>query len=471
MIDKNRVLLLQAPVPGPHNRVVAKPSAIPPLGLGYLASVIIGDGFEARIVDMDMEDMDVAGLEGLLGSFLPGIVGISTATLTLRNGLRVAKVVKRALPRSIVCLGGPHVSVRPEDALRYPFVDVVVQGEGELTFLEVCRAAADGGLPVPGPAGTVQSRDGGLIHGPRRERISDLDILPFPARHLMVLEKYNIPGTILTSRGCPFACGFCAGPTVLGRKYTARSAAGVVAEVQTCVDLFGLTSFYFVDDTITHDTGRLLEICEGLRGIRIPASLDRELKWTCESRADVVSPEILAEMRRSGCTTIQFGMESGSQRLLDRLGKRVTVTQIAQAVEWARRAGISPVLSMVFPHPDETEDTLRETFAFVRRLYDLGAEKIIPSLLTLFPGTRFMDQREELGLTLLTEDIEEYNLGTPMLTTRHMDLRAIANGYTQLLMLTQLLGGTEIGGIALDRYEDADGADRDAHGGVPRANC
>jgi anaerobic magnesium-protoporphyrin IX monomethyl ester cyclase len=451
MIDRNRVLLLQAPVPGSHNRVIVKSTAIPPLGLGYLASILLGDGFDVRISDMDVEDVGVDELKHMLVTFSPSVVGISTTTLTFKNALRVAKVVKQYLPQCLVCLGGPHVSVNYHETLSYPFVDLVVRGEGEITFLELCRAIARGEDQPLDIAGTVVRSEGRTIVLPKRQRIKNLDELPFPARHLMPLNLYNIPGTILTSRGCPFACGFCAGPVVLGRKYVARSAENVVAEVKMCIDLFGLTSFYFIDDTMTHDTGRLMDICEGLRQLDIPQSLGRKLKWTCESRADAVTIDILREMKRAGCTTIQFGMESGSQELLDQLGKRVTLKQIEQAVVWSRQEGISPVLSMFFPHPDETEETLKQTFDFIRKLYAAGAEKIIPALLTLFPGTRFMEEREKLGLNLLIDDTDEYNLGTPVLTTRHLDKRDIVNGYTQLLMLTQILGGEEIGGLSLDK--------------------
>lgn len=451
MTDSHRILLLHAPVPGPHNRLAVKQSAIAPLGLGYLASVLLQDGFDVRISDMDVEDIVVEELQQMLESFQPSVVGISTTTLTFKNGLRVARVVKQTLSECLVCVGGPHVTVRFHDALRYLFVDVVVRGEGEITFLELCRAVADGGAILSlDIKGIVQrSEDGQIVALPPRERIANLDNLPFPARHLMPMHKYKFPGTILTSRGCPFACGFCAGPTVLGRMYKTRSAANVVAEVQMCIDLFGLTSFFFVDDTMTHNRRRVLEICEGLRQVKIPPSLGRQLKWTCESRVDVVSPELLQEMRKAGCTTIQFGMESGSQELLDQLGKRVTLEQIEQAVVWSRQTGISPVLSMVFPHPSETGQTLQETFNFIRRLYDAGAEKITPGLLTLFPGTRFMEEREKLGLTLLTDDTDEYNLGTLTLTTRYLDLKAIANGYSQLLMLTHYLSGDEIGEISI----------------------
>lgn len=448
MINRKNVLLLQAPLPGAHNRAVAKSSAIPPLGIGYLASVLLYDGFNVQIFDMDVENIGVIELQNILVSFRPGVVGISTTTLTFKNALRVAKTVKNNLADCLVILGGPHVSVNHSDALQYPFVDIVVRGEGEMTFLEICRSIEKGDFP-DNIQGTIVRSNDSIIVLPKRERIANLDALPFPARHLMPLNLYNIPGTILTSRGCPFACGFCAGPVVLGRKYVTRSPENVVEEVQVCIDVFGLTSFYFIDDTMTHDTRRLLAICDGLREVKIASKYNRKLKWTCESRADVISLEILKDMRSAGCTTIQFGMESGSQELLDQLGKKVKLEQIEQAVAWSCEAGISPVLSMVFPHPNETRETLNQTFDFIRKLYKSGVEKIIPALLTLFPGTRFMDEREKLGLTLLTEDTDEYNLGTPVITTRNFSLEDIANCYSQLLLLTQQLGGKQIGGLAV----------------------
>ncbi len=448
--EPGNILLLQAPVPGVHNRMVAKASAIAPLGLGYIAAVLLRDGFDVRICDMDVEDVGTSALQDTLDAFRPAVVGISCTTLTLKNALRVAKVTKQALPDAVVCVGGPHTTVRPGDALKYPFVDVVVRGEGELTFLELCRAVADGQQGPLEIVGTAWEVEGKLLEMPARERIADLDSLPYPARHLMPLHLYKIPGTVVTSRGCPFACGFCAGPTVLGRIYKQRAPSEVVNEMQKCIDLFGLTSFYFVDDTMTYDTNRVLELCCDMKALRVPPELGRRLKWTCESRANAVTPQLLKTMREAGCTTIQFGMESGSQKLLDALGKGVTVSEIEQAVAAACAVGISPVLSMVFPHPDETEATMKETFDFVRHLYDLGAEQVIPALLTLFPGTRFMEEREELGLSLLVEDTDEYNLGTPLLTTKHLDAEAISNGYSQLLLLTQMMGGTEAGGTQIE---------------------
>jgi radical SAM superfamily enzyme YgiQ (UPF0313 family) len=435
----NRVLFLQAPVPGPHNRLMAKPYSIPPLGLGYIASVLLLEGFDVRIIDMDMEDCDYDKLIPMLENFQPDIIGISTTTLTYKNGLRVAKSAKNCLPEVIVCLGGPHVSALPGDALKYPFIDIIVRGEGEISFLKLCRELALGKRLPLNIDGVSQRINGKITIENKRQRITELDALPFPARHLMPLNLYNIPGTILTSRGCPGECGFCAGPTILGRKYIMRSAENVINEVQTCVDFFKLTSFYFVDDTMTHNTKRLLEICEGLKKIKIPSHINRKLKWTCESRVDVISLEILQEMKKAGCTTIQFGMESGSQQLLDQLGKKITLKQLEMAVALSRQAGISPVLSMVFPHPNENEETLGQTFRFIRHLYELGAEKIVPSLLTLFPGTTFYENRDQLGLKMLTDNTDEFNLGTPILTTRYLNLKSILNNYSKLIMLTQQL--------------------------------
>lgn len=450
MNDHKSVLLLQAPVPGSHNRVVAKSSAIPPLGLGYIASVLIKNGFEVKISDMDVEDINVEQLQKILKSFRPDIVGISTTTLTFKNGLRVAKVIKKSLPDCLVCFGGPHVSVNFQDALKHPFVDIVVRGEGEITFLELCKKfIEEKEIPLEIDGTIVRSKDQILIF-PIRKRIVHLDEIPFPARHLMPLHLYKIPGTILTSRGCPFSCGFCAGPIVLGHKYATRSAKNIIEEIQMCINLFNLTSFYFVDDTMTHDRDRLIEICEGLKQIKIPLLLKRKLKWTCESRVDVIDLDILGKMKEAGCTTIQFGMESGSQKLLDDLGKKITLQQIERAINLCQKVGISSVLSMVFPHPNETKETLKQTIDFIKRLYKAGVEKIVPALLTLFPGTRFMKQKEKLGLRLLTNDTDEYNLGTPVLTTRYMDKDDIINGYSRLLILTQTLGGNKIGGLTLN---------------------
>jgi anaerobic magnesium-protoporphyrin IX monomethyl ester cyclase len=448
MIDRYHVLLLQAPVPGTDNRLAAKSTAIPPLGLGYLASTLLSHDFEVCIRDLDVEDIDMPALGKLLVEFQPGIVGISATTLSFKNGLNIARTVKQSSPESLVCMGGPHVTVSYQEVLRSSFVDAVVRSEGELSFLELSRAVAGGASPPFIVRGIVSRTGNDNTVSMVRERIDDLDLLPFPARHLMPLQLYKTPVTVLTSRGCPFACSFCASPVVLGKNYTARSSNNVVTEVKACVDSFGTESFCFVDDNLTHDAPRLMSICEGLNRVKIPAAPGKRLKWTCQSRVDEVSSELLQAMHDAGCTAIQFGMESGSQELLNKLGKKTTLQQIEQAVVWSRKAGISPVLSLVFPLPGETQETLQQTLDFIQRLYNAGAEEIIPSLLTPFPGTRFTGYRHELGLNLLTEDTDEYDFRTPVLSTRNFDRAATMKAYSRLLLLARRLGGNASGSAA-----------------------
>lgn len=390
---------------------------------------------------MNIEDIDAESYKKTLTATRPGIVGISVNTTAFTNGLRIAKVTKSISPDFLVCMGGPHVTICYQEALSHSFVDVVVRSEGESSFLELCQAVSSGASPPYIIRGTVSRTGNDNTVAMVRERISDLDGLPFPARQLMPLHLYKEPGTILTGRGCTFACGYCAGPSIMGKNCVVRSAAGVIAEVKMCIDTFGLSSFYFADETITYDRQRILSICESLSRIKVPGTLGGQLRWTCNSRVDSVSPEILQAMRDAGCTQIQYGMESGSQELLDKLGKKIALQQIEQAVVWSRKAGIIPVLNVVYPLPGETQETFNQTLDFICRMYDAGAEKVVPALLNVFPGSRFMQHRNELGLTLTADDREDFSPATTIFKTRNFDHEVIMNGYSQLLSLIRLSEG------------------------------
>ena len=458
------VIFIQAPSPGVHNKRATHKFATPPLGLGYLASICLQLDYSAAIRDLEREDLDANALFMYLQQVRPRLVCISCVTLSYKNALKVARIAKRAVPDCLVIMGGPHVTYTARETVAHEeAVDCVGIGEGELIVRELAERWIGGsgdwkatsgiafrvdstsdrlGSELSGVGGTLEV-DGVPTHvNPPQPWIKDLDALPFPAWHLMPLHLYGLPGVIMSTRGCPFKCNFCAeSESGIGyqirKGYRVRSSDNVLQEMRILYEVFGLTSFFFADDTFTLRKNRTFELCEQLKDLQrdISAQTDRRLKWTCESRVDMVNEELLAAMAASGCTTIQYGLESGSQRILDAIKKNTTLDQMRDAVRWAVKYDIKPVCSLLFPNPDDTPETLEETKSFMAEMKDLGVDKFIPSLATPFPGTELWNDADRLGLTFLTRDLNQYNLNTPIITTRHFDEEGVRRGYQGLVQL------------------------------------
>jgi anaerobic magnesium-protoporphyrin IX monomethyl ester cyclase len=267
----------------------------------------------------------------------------------------------------LLVAGGPLPTLVPEEFL--DTFDVVVLGEGEETFLEVVNHHFKGHsfLQVKGIAYTGT---GTKVHtNPRRKFIRHLDALPLPARDLFPNVQYQwywrtfhgyMASSMISTRGCPYLCDFCSNP-VFGQSYRERSAENVVEEMKQIRDL-GYDRVFFTDDCFTQNPKRVAEICDILLREHV------DVEWMCLSRADHLSPQLASKMRTAGCRRIFFGIESGNQRILSIIGKRITPTQAQRAVENAQRAGIETGGFFILGYPGETNDSLVETLQFSSRL-------------------------------------------------------------------------------------------------------
>jgi anaerobic magnesium-protoporphyrin IX monomethyl ester cyclase len=417
----NQVLLVCAPGRDPERYPDVKPGIVycPPLHLGYLAALLLPQGFEVRIVDMRIEGVGLQGIGRIVQNDRPDIVGISCTTTSYPQGLAIARRVKEVRPPTLVVMGGCHVTFMAQECLaENPQLDAVVRGEGEFTLLELALAWKQRGA-LRDIAG-LSYRDGdedAIIHNPARPFITDLDSLPWPARHLMTsLHTYDADGSLFTSRGCPHACIFCAASAMSGRRYRTRSAAQVVDEMEHLIRDYGFSHLTILDDTFTALPKRLtLPVCQEIerRGL--------QMTFDCESRADVVTPELCDALVRAGCIGIQFGVESGSQAVLDASHKGITLEQVRNAIRWARAAGIhSIVCSFILGHVHDTEETIRETILFWQELQAMGVAKIPFAPLTPFPGTDVYEKRQEYGVVIHETDWSKFNTYTPVMSTRYL---------------------------------------------------
>lgn len=391
-----RILLINSPVTrlSPHARVA------PPLGIAYLASHMRAHGHEAEILDFNISGYSPRRLALALKRFKPSVVGISAFTETYPNAVDIAQQVKQHDPEITVVMGGPHPSILPDEVVAEPEVDYVVVGEGEATLAELLDVVA--GLRLPGEVeGLVWKRGGSVVHNPRRELL-DPDPLGLPARDLLSLEFYTDSFNVLTARGgCPYRCPFCSASHIWSGRHRPRSPKAVVDELELLVHEYGANYVFFVDDIFTLRRDWVVELLTEME------RLGGAVAWACGTRVDRVDEELLQAMAAHGCVGVQFGVESGSQVILDSV-KGIDKDSAMQAVKWSVAAGIRTTASFMVPFPDDTEATLRETFAFMARLKDEGAE-ILMSYTTPYPGTAFYEQAEELGITILSHDWGEYD--------------------------------------------------------------
>jgi anaerobic magnesium-protoporphyrin IX monomethyl ester cyclase len=399
---------------------VAHHPPFPPLGLAYLAAVLDHDGYEVRIMDCPVCEIDHKKLKADLAAFGPSLVGIGSMTPTIESAFKSAVVAKEACPDAKVVVGGPHVTFMDrETLLQEPAIDVVVRGEGEETLSELVKQ-----LPnlskLEDVKGITFRKGNQIIQTLHRPFIQDLDALPRPAYRFLPIEKYRILGRkllpIMSSRGCPFQCSFCVASQMFGAGFRARNPENVLDEMEWLRDEYGAEGISFQDDTLTFSKKRILEICDGIIERKI------NLRWGCGTRADVVTKEILAKMQKAHCDEICFGVESGCQRIRDALKKKVSTEQIENAIKWAKEAGIFVTASIILGYPGETRETLKQTLEFVRKV---EPDDVYLCHATPYPGTELRALVERNGWKMVS-DWKLYNTMNPIFEDPSLPAEEIA---------------------------------------------
>ncbi len=408
-----RVLLVNASVKARSRHARLSP----PLGLAYIAAVLLAQGYDVTAEDCNLTDFNPARLRRRIEDRMPHIVGISASTETYPNALAIASIAKEANPSTTVVVGGPHASVMHRQTAAEPDIDVVVRGEGEHTMLALADCLASGADSLAAIEGITYAADGSVTATGDRPAISDLDALPLPARDLFPLPMYEQAASVLMSRGgCPCECVFCAVNNIWKGRRRFRSADNVVKEVELLVERYGCDEISFADDTFTLSRRHATNLCDRLLEVGAGRLL---CEWRCTTRVDMVDPVLLETMRRAGCRRIAFGVESGSPRILNSLGKRITRKQVLHAVATSLELGMEVLCSFMFPHPDDTEDTIRQQTEFMNTLANMGA-MVSLALTTPFPGTAYYENPNAFGIRILTDRLDEFDGKHLVIATRHL---------------------------------------------------
>ena len=372
----------------------------PPLGLAMVAAVLENNGYIVRILDLPALRFSENSLPRVIRQEKPNIVGITAMTPTINSAVSVAKKVKETESNIFVILGGAHATLLPEETLRNtPQIDVTVRGEGEQTTLELVEVLEKNPSRINQVLGITYRKGDSLKSNPLKPNILDLDTLPFPAFHLLPIGKYHLHPPfgrrtpvmpIITSRGCPYRCIFCS-KAVFGKKYRGNSPAYIVDEIRFLKERFGVKEIKFYDDVFTLDRKRVVAICMQLKeqGMDIP--------WTCETRVNLVDGELLRVMRDSGCYMIEYGVESGNQRILNNLKKDISLDQVIKAFKLTHETGIETAAYFMIGSPEETPETIKETIEFAKKL---DPDFVQFSITIPYPGTELYNLAIKEGYML-----------------------------------------------------------------------
>ena len=377
-----------------------------PLGMGYIAAVLEKNNFKVSVLDMNVQKISLTRkLKDI------DIVGIFTLTPNIYNAWKLAQKIKKLNSKIWTVLGGPHASSLPEESLKKDSVDMVIRGEGEKTMLEICQAWPKKNFR--NIKGLSYKKMGKKFNNSNRPFIKNLDSLPFPNWKLFPFKKYNSarptwidntkikPASMVTSRGCPFKCVFCF-KGVHGFAYRFRSPENVVKEIKMLKKKYHVNFVEFQDDNFNLHPQRAIKICK----LMVKENLN--IKWSIPngiSRVDNISKEFLKWSKKAGCIDIWFAVESGSQRVLDKvINKRTNLVQIKKAVKLAKKAGFTVGGFVCMGNPGETRKDLEKTIDFVCQL---PLDRCQFTIVTPFPGSKLYQTVSEQG-KLLIHNWNEY---------------------------------------------------------------
>jgi anaerobic magnesium-protoporphyrin IX monomethyl ester cyclase len=348
------------------------PARLPPLGLAYVAAALEKAGFQVNMLDNYQLNKPIDYVKQEIKRLNPEIVGITCGSVTYQRCVETAKAAKEVLPSCKVVVGGWHPSYMPDSMLQHPEIDYVVMGEGEHAMVELAThiMKSHDERAIALISGVAYREGGKTIKNPPKI-IDDLDEVPYPAWHLLPMDIYDRTIGYLKARpvdvvnvirGCPYDCNYCETKKLWGQKCRAFSPLRVVEEIEFMVRNYDSKGIYFIGDNFTIHKKQTLEICNLIKKHEL------NIEWACDTRVDLISRDLLREMKDAGCRTIFFGIQSGSPRILEKLNTHTTPEQVVQSFKLCKEEGIQIACSFMLGIPGETVEDMETTFRFAKKL-------------------------------------------------------------------------------------------------------
>ncbi len=391
-----KVLLISGAISGEHRygNLDDIGAYLPPYGLMCLASVLEKAGHTVKILDSVRYALSHEQLSVKVREFDPGLIGLSVYSIGANAAIENSVWLKQQFDIPIVA-GGPHVIVYPEDLAQFDAFDYLIDGEGELTLLELVQTLENGG-DLARVKGLHYRQNGKMLKNEPRPYVDDLDELPFPAFHLIDdLAGYNPQLlvyrrrpviTLITSRGCPFSCIFC--NSVWTRRWRANSAKYVVDLMEYAIEQFGAREISFHEDTFALNKQRVLDICALIKEKKL------DVIWTATVNLKTLDQEVIRAMKENGCWLVSVGIESGNDEVLKFVKKPVDKETVIRVTRWLDEAGIKIRGYFIMGHLIDTRETIRETLDFAK---SLPLHSMNMAVMYLSPGSEAREIADKYG--------------------------------------------------------------------------
>lgn len=366
-------------------------STMAPLGILYIATLLKENGHAVQVFDPWADDDRF--IEKVV-NFAPDMIGLSFLTTQYRRAKDILSKVRPRIPDAKYFAGGIHSTALPEEVLKNLSLDFVVLGEGEETTLEVSQKENLNNI-----SGIAYMENGNFVRNSPRPPISNLDALPIPDRSLLDYERYLIPpgpfrgtyckraATIISSRGCPYRCIFCGSSTLMfGFKTRRRSVQNVIEEIDYLYNRYHIDGLYFLDDTFTLSPSWVEEFCESFK------SRNYRIKWGGQARVNTVNFRLLKKMKEAGCCQVDYGVESGSDKVLKILKKGTNVEMIKEAFRISHLVGLRPTATFMIGNPGEEMEDIEKTLKIAKAIRPHHVKFLY---LTPFPGTEIFNMAKK----------------------------------------------------------------------------
>ncbi|HLC38912.1 MAG TPA: radical SAM protein [Patescibacteria group bacterium] len=392
-----------------------------PISLPSIAGLLRENGIEVKVLDSMAEDLDSKKAIRAIKKFQPNLIIINLATVTYYGDRIFIAKVKKNQPKTHLTAIGIHVTSLPLKTLKDTALDSIIRGEPEMTSLELALSLRDK-KSLKKVKGLSFKSNPSFISNVDRPFIENLDLLPFPARDLIKNRRYKMPvynrpyTLVITSRGCPNNCSFCTASLYYGSKIRMRSVKNVLDEVEEILKVYKIKDITFWADSFTFDRNYVFRLCEGIKKRKL------KFRWMANSRVDRINPKMLKAMKETGCQVVSYGVESGVQKILNRVGKNITLAQIRQAFKWTRAAKLESAAYIIFGLPGETKQTIKKTMKLVKEINPDYVQfySAIP-----YPGTRFHDEAAKKGW-ITAKSWADYEQGKNIISTPQLSVEDLA---------------------------------------------